>query len=238
VASDQLHVGRAYGKTSGFDLADLQKETYAVRVCGLGFTPYGTLYGGLVAALRQRRQALLACIRRRARSCGRCAWGERLFGCPVAIQDDVFLANGERQAVYDRPGLRRYPQGGGAIGRRAGLAGHRRQTAVLISEDGFLHCRSCSDLSEGLGRSALRSSPTLPGGGRGVVYLADQKGTAWAIEAASGKVRWQTSWATSSPRCPVVGPEHVIFGCRGGTQAVLGRGDGKVVWSRKIDSRF
>jgi hypothetical protein len=30
----------------------------------------------------------------------------------------------------------------------------------------------------------------------------------------------------------------VVFGCRGGTLAVLRRGDGKLLWSKRIDSRF
>jgi outer membrane protein assembly factor BamB len=237
VGGDQLHVARAYGKASGYEMADLQKETYGVRVCGLGFTPYGTLYGGLV--LRCGNDGKLYCLHPET---GAELWsvrlGDRLFGCPVAIQDDVYLANesGKLFQVDLASGgiLKEAPLSGGVLGSPA-TDGKR---LYLISEDGVLHCRSCSDLSEVWKIRIAPFTDSTPAVAGGIVYLGDQKGTVWAVEAASGKVRWQAELGDEFTRCPVVGPDHVILGCRGGTLAVLGRADGKVVWSRKIDSRF
>jgi len=59
-----------------------------------------------------------------------------------------------------------------------------------------------------------------------------------AIDAANGQVKWSSDLNDEFARCPVVGPKHIVFGCRGGTLAVLNRADGKVVWSKKVDSRF
>jgi hypothetical protein len=36
----------------------------------------------------------------------------------------------------------------------------------------------------------------------------------------------------------VVTAERIVYGCRGGTLAVLGRSDGKPVWNKKVTSRF
>src|SRR5262249_12400585 len=59
-SGDRFHVARALGKTSGYLLSDPTKEIYGVRANGLGFTPYGTLYGGLV--LRCGNDGKLYCL--------------------------------------------------------------------------------------------------------------------------------------------------------------------------------
>jgi len=79
------------------------------------------------------------------------------------------------------------------------------------------------------------STPAVDGG---IVYLADQKGTARAVRVADGKEVWKAELADEFSRCPVVGPKHIAFGCRGGTLAVLDRETGKSLWSRKVRSRF
>src|SRR5205814_1158060 len=48
VARDQIFIGRTYGQNTAHPLAEPVKELYRTRANGMGFTPYGTFYGGLL----------------------------------------------------------------------------------------------------------------------------------------------------------------------------------------------
>jgi hypothetical protein len=62
------------------------------------------------------------------------------------------------------------------------------------------------------------STPAVDGG---VVYLADQKGTARAVQGADGKLLWSRELGSEFSRCPVVLPELVVFGCMDGRLVAL-----------------
>lgn len=236
-SGDRYHVARALGKNSGYALDAPDKELYAGRACGLGFTPFGTLYGGLV--LRCGNDGKLYCL---SPDTGTELWsvklGERLFGCPVCIGDDVYLPSdsGKLLQLDLASGgiLQETPLPGLVLGSLATDG----KLLYMITDDGFLRAHSAVDLKPIWKLAIAPATDSTPAVDQGVVYLADQKGDAIAVEAATGKERWRTPLGDEFTRCPVVGPDRVIFGCRGGTLAVLNRADGKLVWSRKVGSRF
>ena len=164
--------------------------------------------------------------------------GQRLFGCPVAVGEDAFLANDAAEAVAARPGLRRDYEGGFAVGQRLRLAGHRRPQPAAD------HRRRLPAQLPRAGADARVENARGPahrldaGRRRRCDLLADQKGTARAVALADGKVLWQTELGDEFCRCPVVRRTRSRFGCRGGTLAVLNRADGKLLWSKKVESRF
>ena len=80
----------------------------------------------------------------------------------------------------------------------------------------------------------FKTTPAVDGG---LVYVADQKGAAMAVDAASGQVRWTAALGDEFMMCPVVTADKIIYGCRGGTLAVLNRADGKPVWSKKVSTK-
>ena len=59
-----------------------------------------------------------------------------------------------------------------------------------------------------------------------------------AVDVATGATRWAVDLKDEFSRCPVVGPDKIIYGCRGGTLAVLDRATGTMVWSKQAESRF
>src|SRR5439155_24711004 len=65
---------------------------------GIGYTPYGAIYGGLL--LRPGNDGKLYCLNPES---GTELWsvelGNRLLGCPVAIEGDVFVA-GDKGVLY------------------------------------------------------------------------------------------------------------------------------------------
>jgi outer membrane protein assembly factor BamB len=234
---DGFHVARTFGQNSGYLLADPKTETYAVRTSSLGFTPYGTLYGGLL--LRCGNDGTLYCF---SPETGTLLWstplGERLFGCPVAVGEDVFLANDAKKLfqidLASGGILKEVPLSGNVGGSLATDGRH----LLLITDDGLLHDYRVADLVEAWHIPVAPWTDSTPATAGGVVYLADQKGTARAVAAADGKLLWQTELGDEFCRCPVVGPETIAFGCRGGTLAVLRRADGKLLWSKNAESRF
>jgi outer membrane protein assembly factor BamB len=237
VSGNRFHVARALGKNTGYALDDPAKELYANRPCGLGFAPYATLYGGLV--LRSGNDGKLYCL---SPDTGSELWsvklGERLYGCPVAIGDDIYMASDDGK-------LLQLDLASGGILQEAPLSGQvlgslatDGKLLFFSSDDGFLQAYRATDLKPVWKVAIAPASDSTPAVDEGAVYCADQKGDAFAIDATTGKVRWRTALADEFARCPVVGPDRVIFGCRGGTLAVLNRADGKVIWSRKVASRF
>jgi outer membrane protein assembly factor BamB len=237
VSRDQFHVGRTLGKSSGYVLSDPQKETYGIRSTGLGFNQYGTLYGGLL--IRGGNDGKLYCL---SPETGTELWsvklGDRLVGCPVAVGEDLFVPNlaGKLFQIDLASGgiLREVTLSSSVFGSLATDGKH----LFFLTEDGFLQCYQVEELTQAWKVPVAKFSDSTPAVTDGVVYCADQKGAARAVSVADGKVLWQAELGDEFCRCPVVGPDKVVFGCRGGTLSVVNRADGKVAWSKKVDSRF
>jgi outer membrane protein assembly factor BamB len=237
VSEGRLLVARALGKNSAFSLDDPTKELYRGRAGGTGYTPYGALYGGLL--LRCGNDGKLYCLNPDS---GTELWsvklGERLFGCPVAIGEDVFVANESGR-------LFQVDLANGSIMKEAAVSGGLFGSLTtdgtrlfFITEDGLLHALAVADLRPLWEVKVAEFTDSTPAVDGGVVYLADQKGRAMAVEADSGRTRWEAALGDEFCRCPVVGKDLIVFGCRGGTLAVLNRADGKLAWSKKVESRF
>jgi len=237
VAGDRCHVARLFGQLTGHPLDQPAEEAYSVRSANLGFTPYGTLYGGLL--LRPGNDGKLYCFNPET---GTEVWsvklGERLFGCPVAVGEDVFLASDAKKLyqidLASGGILKETPISGIVYGSPATDGKH----LLVITDDGWLHNYRTTGLSPLWKTPVAECTDSTPAVDNGVVYLGDQKGTARAMSLADGKVLWETGLGDEFCRCPVVGPDKVVFGCRGGKLAVLARGDGKLLWSKKVESRF
>ena len=164
--------------------------------------------------------------------------GERLYGCPVAIQEDLFVAsdNGKLYQVDFASGsvMKETAISDLVIGS---LATDGAQL-YFITQDGYLNAYRVSDLTSVWKTPLAEFTDSTPAVDGGLVYVADQKGTAMAVDAASGQVRWTAPLGDEFMMCPVVTADKIVYGCRGGTLAVLNRADGKPVWSKKVSSRF
>lgn len=237
VSENRLYAAHTFGRNTSYDLADPAKELSMTRAGGLGFTPYGALYGGLL--IRCGNDGKLYCLNPES---GGELWtlslGERLFGCPVAIGEDIYVAGSDGR-IYQ------IDLASGTIMKDAPISGlvfgslaTDGQRILFITDDGSLNCYSAADLKPQWKTAMAPYTDSTPAIDGGVVYLADQHGTAMAIDAVTGSVRWRSELGDEFTRCPVVGPDRVIFGCRGGTLAILNRADGKVVWTKKVESRF
>jgi outer membrane protein assembly factor BamB len=236
VSRDRFYLGRTFGKNTAHALEKPDQDLYWSRPCGLGFTPVGALYGGLL--LRCGVDGKLYCLNPET---GTELWsvklGKRLFGCPVAIDEDVYhTCDGKLYQIDLASGgvMKDAPISGTVFGSLATDGKH----VFFVSDDGFLYAHRAADLALAWKVPIAKESDSTPAVADGVVYLADQQGTAWAVSAADGKVVWRTELDDEFMRCPVVGPDKVIFGCRGGKLAVLERNTGKVIWSKKVESRF
>lgn len=233
----RFYISRAGGKNTAFSLDKPAEELYWGRAGGLGYTPYGALYGGLL--LRNGLDGKAYCLNPDS---GNALWsvplGTRLFGAMVALGEDVFVANETGRLVQldlANGGIMRETQLSGGV---FGCLAAADNGLYAISDDGFLQRIQPSDLKPVWKLALAPATDSTPAVDKGVVFLADQKGTAMAVGATDGKLLWKTELGDEFTRCPVVGPAHVIFGCRGGTLAVLNRADGKPAWTRKVPSRF
>lgn len=246
----KLYVSRSLGHNEMYTLDDVSKEKTQVRTGGIGFNPYVTLYGGLL--LKCGNMGKLYCI---DADSGRELWavpvGTRPPGCPVVIDEDIYLAN--------RAGkLYRLDLANGSVmmevNLSAGVLGSLAtdgKRLFMVSEDGFAQCYDAET-----GKQVWRvpvapwtaSTPAVVGvdaseggsdpvdGGR--VYVGDQKGVLRALDAASGKVVWTTDLGQEFERCPVVTADRVLAGCRDGKLAVLDRATGAVKWTIEASTRF
>jgi outer membrane protein assembly factor BamB len=236
VARDSIIIGRAYGQSTAHPLMEPLKETYRTRANGMGFAPLGTLYGGLI--LRGGIDGKLYCLHPDG---GAVLWsatlGDRLFGCPVAVGEDVFMPCEKNLYQVDLASggiLKVVPLSGMVQGS---LACDGKQI-YIITDDGYLQAYSVSELKPLWKTPIARYSDSTPAVDGGIVYLADQKGTVRAVSATDGKELWKSELADEFSRCPVVSKDRIILGCRGGTLAVLDRATGKAIWSKKVPSRF
>ncbi|MFM9195566.1 MAG: hypothetical protein ACKOWG_07480, partial [Planctomycetia bacterium] len=87
LAEGRMDLGRTFGQNTAHSLAEPLKDLAWGRAGGLGYTPYGTLYAGLI--LRAGNDGKLSCL---SPDTGTELWaaplGTRLFGCPVCIGED------------------------------------------------------------------------------------------------------------------------------------------------------
>ncbi len=237
------HLPRAFGVNNGFRLDAPAEDLYWHRAGGFGYAPVGTLYAGLI--LRPGVDGRLSCL---DPGSGQLLWstalGQRLFGAPVAVGDDLLVANGEGQLyridLADGGILGEATLPGGVLGSPA-TDGER---LYLITDDGGLHAYGVDDLAHCWTVAVAPHTDSTPAVDGGVVYLADQQGVAQAVEAATGAVRWRRALGQEFARCPVVLPAAgdlpaaVLFGCRGGKLVLLDRADGREIWARQVNSRF
>lgn len=237
VSEDVLYLGRTLGKNSAHPITDPATNHYLTRANGLGFTPYGTLYGGLI--VRAGNDGRLYCL---SSESGAVLWstelGRRLFGCPVILGEDIYVAS-------DRRKLYQVDLASGSIFKEADMPGTvfgalatDGTRLYFIADTGHLHAWRAADLQPLWQFPIAADTDSTPAVDDGVVYLADQQGTAFAVRAEDGSLVWQAPLGDEFVTCPVVTPEAVFYGCRGGTLAALNRSDGALLWSRQVKSRF
>jgi len=191
-------------RPAAFDLADLQKETTRSGSVDSDSLRMGPVWR---TVLRCGNDGKLYCLHPET---GSELWsvrlGERLFGCPVAIQDDVFLANesGRLFTIDLASGgiLKEAALSGGVLGSPA-TDGKR---LYLISEDGFLHCRSCSDLSE-VWKIRIALFTDSHRRWRGCCLPGDQKGTAWLVRRPAARCVADRAGRLEFTAARWVGPE-------------------------------
>ena len=200
---------------------------------GLGFTPFGAAVWW-IAVKPCGNDGKLYCIdpESGAELWTALSWEADCSGCPVAFGEDIFVA-GDKGELYQLDvasgTIMKQVQVPGVI---FGSLATDSKRLFFITDDGFLHAYRVADLQAAWKAPIALYSDSTPAVDQGVVYLADQQGQARAVDAATGKVLWTTSLGDEFSRCPVVGPDKIVFGCNDGTLAVLNRPDGKLVWSR------
>jgi outer membrane protein assembly factor BamB len=237
MAEGRMYLGRTFGQNTSHTLAEPLKDVSWGRAGGFGYTPYGTLYAGLI--LRTGNDGKLYCLNP---DTGTELWsaplGSRLFGCPVCIGEDIYVASdvGKLFQLDLASGqiMKEAPIGGLVLGS---LATDGR-TLLFITDDGRLNAVDAATFKTLWQLPIAAATDSTPAVDQGTVYLADQQGLAQAVDLATGRPRWATPLEDEFARCPVVGPDVVVFGCRGGTLAALDRATGKIRWKQRVDSRF
>ncbi|MBI2191273.1 MAG: PQQ-binding-like beta-propeller repeat protein [Planctomycetes bacterium] len=237
VSEGKFYVSRALGWNEMYLLDQPTQQATRARAGGLGFSPYVTLYGGLL--IKPGYDGKLYCIDApSSRELWATRLGDRLQGSPVAVAEDVFAAS-------DTGRLYKLDLANGSIlmdePLSAGVTGSLAtdgENLLLITNDGFLQNY---DPTTGKQRWALpvaRFTDSTPAVDGGLVYLADQKGLAQAVDIRTGAAVWTTDLGQEFARCPVVTDQLVIFGCSAGRLAALRRPDGQTAWSLQTQSRF
>ncbi|MBI2190538.1 MAG: PQQ-like beta-propeller repeat protein [Planctomycetes bacterium] len=237
VSEDRFYLSRALGHNEAYAIQDANKPLSQGRSGGLGFSPFITLYGGVL--LKPGNDGRLYAIDpQSSRELWSVSLGERLACCPIAIGQDVFIASdtGRLYKIDLASGsvLMEVALSGGVWGSLATDGGR----LYLITEDGQLQAFEAASGGRAWAVPVAPYTESTPAVDSGMVYLADQKGDARAVEAASGRVAWTVPLGQEFTRCPVVTSGRVLFGCRGGKLAALDRASGNVAWSLQVNSRF
>ncbi len=68
----------------------------------------------------------------------------------------------------------------------------------------------------------------------GVVYISSFDGVLYAVDAATGKLRWRTPIGGSLAAAPTVSDEWIVVGSTSGAVARLRRADGRLVWRTQL----
>ena len=237
LAEGRMYLGRTFGQNTSHTLAEPLKDVSMGRAGGFGYTPYGTLYAGLI--LRTGNDGKLYCLNPDSGTeLWSAALGSRLFGCPVCIGEDIYVANdlGKLFQLDLASGqiMKEAPIGGLVLGS---LATDGR-TLVFITDDGRLSAVDSATFKTLWQLPIAAATDSTPAVDQGTVYLADQQGLAQAVDLATGRPRWATPLEDEFARCPVVGANVVVYGCRGGTLAALDRVTGRILWKQQVESRF
>jgi outer membrane protein assembly factor BamB len=238
MADRNLYLSRALGFNERSSLDALGANAPATfRTGSMGFSPYITLYGGVL--LKPGSDGNLYCIDPQS---GRQFWsrklGERLVGGPVAIGLDLYLASdtGRLYTLDLASGaiLAERPVSGPVLGSLA----TDDKNLYFISTDGRLHAVPAAGGPELWSREVARNTESTPAVAGGVVFVADQKGTAQAVQSADGKVLWSRELGDEFVRCPVVLSDRVVFGCGDGRLTALDRRTGEALWQSRLNTRF
>lgn len=236
-SENRLYVSRTLGVSESYDLESLKAPHGRARAGALGFSPYLTLYGGLL--LKPGQDGKLYCV---SPDTGGELWsiqlGERLVGAPVAVESDVFAAS-------DTGFLSKIDLANGSVMMRKKLSGGVYGSLALdggrlffITEDGKLWCVSARDGAPVWSVPVAPDTEATPAVDAGTVYCADQQGLARAVAAKDGKVLWTTPLGEEFARCPVVLKDRILFGCSRGKLAALNRSDGKLIWTAQAGAEF
>ena len=192
------------------------------------------------AALRQRRQAVLPQSRDGDRTvvgahsgsgCSVARWrSAKTCSSPTTTSKLVQLDLASGTIMKEVPHL-----GHGVTARWPPTA----SSLFFITDDGFLQCLSGRRSGSDCGRLPSRRSPIRPRRSiKGSCIWPISKARPWRSTWQTGTPRWTAELSDEFCRCPVVGTDKIVFGCRGGTLAVLDRATGKTVWSKQAESRF
>ena len=236
-AHDRLYVSKGFGFNETYDIGNLRQEKTRERSGALGFSPYVTLYGGLL--LKPGIDGRLYCI---DPDSGRALWkvkiGERLRGAPVAISEDIFAAS-------DTGRLYKIDIANGSVMMEVGISGGVEGSMAtdgkrlfVVSDDGLLQCYDAVSLKRTWSIDVSPHTVSTPAVDGGVVFCGDQQGVARSVDAGSGKVKWFTPLEEEFNGCPVVTERAVLYGCADGKLACLNRADGKLLWSLQTQTSF
>jgi len=236
-SENRLYVSRSLGISESYDLSNFKTPEGRARAGALGFSPYPTLYGGLL--LKPGQDGKLYCVSPEA---GGELWsiqiGERLVGAPVAIESDVFAASDTgflfKIDLANGSVMMEKKLSGGVYGSLA-LAGGR---LFFITEDGKLWCLAARDGAPVWSVPVAPDTEATPAVDAGTVYCADQQGLARAVATKDGKVLWTTPLGEEFARCPVVLKDRILFGCGRGKLVALNRGDGEPIWTVEAGTEF
>jgi len=87
----------------------------------------------------------------------------------------------------------------------------------------------------GIGDKDLRLSPYMEDG---VLYVNDHRGVVMALQADTGKQRWQVDLGESLSSGPGVGEGKVLIGGADGQVVALAVEDGKILWRAQVSSEI
>jgi outer membrane protein assembly factor BamB len=236
-ADGEIYTSRALGYGDRRTVGAPGNVLSIARAGTLGFAPHVTLYNGVL--LKPGLDGSLYCIDPRS---SRRLWvaplGERLSSAPVAIGDDLFVAD-------DHSRLLTLDFASGDVMRQVTLSGAARGSLAcdgtnlfLITEDGLLQCIPAATGKPAWTVPVAKFSLSTPAVDNGMVYLADAAGTAKAVDAKTGRVVWSAELGQEFTGCPVVMETRIALGCRDGKLAVLDRATGGVLWQKQCADHF
>lgn len=163
--------------------------------------------------------------------------GGRVFTMDSANIVQATSTGGEALWTYDLTPLRDGPdqgQGGGlavADGRLFVASGFGTLTALDVSNGAEVWTQRLGNTATG--------APSIAGG---VVYVAVGDKSGWAIEADSGRIRWQVEGVedvnnVAGAPAPAIGDKAVIFGFGSGTVQAVFRQGGLQLWNADLLGR-
>lgn len=237
VSNDEFYVSRTLGFSERYALSSPASPVTSERAGCLGFSPFATLYGGLI--LKGGEDGNLYCIDAQS---SRRLWavpiGRRVRCCAAVIDEDVFVTS-------DRGRLYKIDLANGSVlmdvehtGTAWGSVATDGKLVYFVTDNGLLRA---VDAETGLQRWQAAVAPetvSTPAVDAGVVYVGDAKGDIQAVAASDGRSLWRTPLGQEFTRCPVVTADKILVGCRDGLLACLARADGRTLWTQQTHGRF